>query len=81
MHVIIVQSMPPIYFLLFFQFVEMSKDMTVRDEFELLKFRLSDASLQLLPEYKERLKVLYDLHYIDLHDTVQLKVCLHILLL
>ena len=55
--------------------------MTVRDEFELLKFRLSDASLQLLPEYKERLKVLYDLHYIDLHDTVQLKVCLHILLL
>ena len=75
MHVIIVQSMS------FYQFVEMSKDMTVRDEFELLKFRLSDASLQLLPEYKERLKVLYDLHYIDLHDTVQLKVCLHILLL
>ena len=72
--------MPPNFFL-YLQFVEMSKDMTVRDEFELLKFRLSDASLQLLPEYKERLKVLYDLHYIDLHDTVQLKVCLHILLL
>ena len=77
MHVIIASN----FVILFYQFVEMSKDMTVRDEFELLKFRLSDASLQLLPEYKERLKVLYDLHYIDLHDTVQLKVCFHVLLL
>lgn len=48
--------------------------MAVRDEFELLKFRLSDASLQLLPEYKERLKVLYELHYTDKQDAVQLKV-------
>lgn len=57
------------------QFMEMRKDMVVRNEFEQLKFRLSDASLQLLPEYKERLKVLHELHYTDLHDTVQLKVC------
>ena len=48
--------------------------MALREEFESLKFKLSDASLALLPEYKERCKVLYDLHYIDKTDTVKLKV-------
>lgn len=56
------------------QFEAITKDMTLRREFESLKFKLSDASLTLLPEYKERLKVLYDLHYIDTEDTVKLKV-------
>ena len=48
--------------------------MAVRDAFELLKFKLSDDSLQLLPEYQQRILVLRELQYIDRTNTVQLKV-------
>ena len=48
--------------------------MALRENLESLRFKLSDASLSLLPEYKERLKVLYELQYIDQSDTVKLKV-------
>ena len=57
-----------------FQFETTSADMALRDSLDSLKFKLSEASLLLLPEYKERLKVLYELHYIDQSDTVKLKV-------
>lgn len=48
--------------------------MSLRGQLEELQFRLSDASLQLLPEYQERLKVLRALRYINQSDVVQLKV-------
>ena len=46
----------------------------VRREFQELRYRLSDESLQLLPEYDQRLNVLKELKYVD-RDTgaVQLK--------
>lgn len=39
-----------------------------------LQHQLSDASLQLLPEYQQRLEVLKRLRYINEDHTVQLKV-------
>jgi len=46
----------------------------VRKEFQELRFRLSDESLQLLPEYDQRLNVLKELKYVDRETgAVQLK--------
>lgn len=56
------------------QFDSLSSDMVLRESLSSLKYKLSEASLTLLPEYKERLRVLYHLQYIDNTDTVQLKV-------
>lgn len=36
---------------------------------------VSDAALQQLPEFKQRVGVLHTLGYIDEHETVQMKVC------
>lgn len=48
--------------------------MKVKEQYDDVRYKLSDASLQLLPEYQERLKVLRELKYTDSRDTVQLKV-------
>ena len=46
----------------------------VRKEFQELRYRLSDDSLQLLPEYDQRLNVLKELRYVDRETgAVQLK--------
>ena len=46
----------------------------VRKEFQELRYRLSDESLQLLPEYDQRLNVLKELKYVDRETgAVQLK--------
>ena len=44
-----------------------------KQEFQQLKFLLSDESLQLLPEYQQRIEVLKKLQYIDDSCNVQLK--------
>ena len=40
-----------------------------------LEHKVSDASLQQLPEFKQRVAVLQRLDYIDESDTVQMKAC------
>ncbi len=39
------------------QFSHMKKKATLEEKFLNLKFKLSESSLQLLPDYKQRLKV------------------------
>jgi len=56
------------------QFKVVSADMALKEELESVKFKLSDASLTLLPEYKERLRVLHELNYTDGAGIVRLKV-------
>jgi antiviral helicase SKI2 len=55
-------------------FDQMAFNQKVRKEFKEIQYRLSDESLQLLPEYDQRLNVLKGLKYVD-DDTgaVQLK--------
>ena len=47
--------------------------MQIQKEYRQLQFLLSDESLQLLPEYQQRIDVLRALKYIDESKTVQLK--------
>lgn len=54
-------------------FDEHSRNMELRNKYRHLKFLLSDESLQLLPEYQQRIEVLRSLNYIDDHNAVQLK--------
>ncbi|OWF39926.1 helicase SKI2W-like [Mizuhopecten yessoensis] len=54
-------------------FGQLSSNMKLKDEYIHLKFLLSDESLQLLPEYQQRIEVLRALNYIDANNTVQLK--------
>ncbi|XP_074653939.1 superkiller complex protein 2-like isoform X2 [Tubulanus polymorphus] len=54
-------------------FAHIRHNMKVQDEFNHLKFLLSDESLQLLPEYEDRLKVLKSLGYIDSSANVEIK--------
>ncbi|XP_060071895.1 superkiller complex protein 2-like [Ylistrum balloti] len=54
-------------------FSQLSSNMRLKDEYIRLKFLLSDESLQLLPEYQQRIEVLRALNYIDANNTVQLK--------
>ncbi|XP_077986520.1 superkiller complex protein 2-like [Glandiceps talaboti] len=54
-------------------FQQMHSNMKVKDAYQHLKFLLSDQSLQLLPEYQQRIDVLKALRYIDDANTVQLK--------
>ncbi|XP_006813031.1 superkiller complex protein 2-like, partial [Saccoglossus kowalevskii] len=51
----------------------MHENMKIKDKFHHLKYLLSDQSLQLLPEYEQRINVLRSLRYIDDSNTVQLK--------
>lgn len=39
------------------QFVKLRGYMKLKEEYDSLKFQLSDASLQLLPEYRQRIQV------------------------
>ncbi|XP_064649760.1 superkiller complex protein 2-like [Lineus longissimus] len=54
-------------------FNHMKNNMQVQEEYKLIKHLLSDDSLQLLPEYEQRIQVLRDLNYIDDTNTVTLK--------
>ncbi|XP_033732664.1 helicase SKI2W-like [Pecten maximus] len=54
-------------------FSQLSNNMKLKEEYMRLKFLLSDESLQLLPEYQQRIEVLKALNYIDANNTVQLK--------
>ena len=55
------------------QFGQMSSNMALKEEYRRLQFLLSDQSLQLLPEYQQRIELLQRLNYIDAHKAVQLK--------
>ncbi|KAL8606412.1 hypothetical protein ACOMHN_060317 [Nucella lapillus] len=54
-------------------FAQISSNMALKEEYRRLQFLLSDQSLQLLPEYHQRMEVLRKLQYIDEHNAVQLK--------
>ncbi|XP_076455160.1 superkiller complex protein 2-like isoform X2 [Babylonia areolata] len=54
-------------------FTQLSHNMGLKEEYRRLQFLLSDQSLQLLPEYHQRMEVLRALNYIDDHNAVQLK--------
>lgn len=54
-------------------FQQIRANMSLKEEYHRLQFLLSDRSLQLLPEYEQRMEVLRRLHYIDIHNAVQLK--------
>lgn len=54
-------------------FSHLSSNMKMKEEYKRLKFLLSDESLQLLPEYQQRIQVLRALNYIDENSNVQLK--------
>nr|KAG5700480.1 hypothetical protein BaRGS_013967 [Batillaria attramentaria] len=54
-------------------FQQISANMQLKEEYHRLQFLLSDQSLQLLPEYQQRMEVLRQLNYIDAHNAVQLK--------
>ncbi|KAH9503389.1 Helicase SKI2W [Bulinus truncatus] len=54
-------------------FEEHNKNMLLRDEYKHLMYMLSDESLQLLPEYAQRVEVLKRLECINSDSTVQLK--------
>ena len=43
--------------MMLFQFEQLRSNMKLRDEYNKVKFLLSDQSLQLLPEYQQRIQV------------------------
>lgn len=54
-------------------FNQMCINMALKEEFNRLNFLLSDQSLQLLPEYQQRIEMLRELDFIDEHNAVKLK--------
>ncbi|EDO38196.1 predicted protein [Nematostella vectensis] len=54
-------------------FSQVRDEMVLRQNLDHLKFLLSDQSLQLLPEYHQRIEVLRKLRYIDRTNRVELK--------
>ncbi|KAK7095479.1 superkiller complex protein 2-like [Littorina saxatilis] len=54
-------------------FSQISSNMGLKEEYRRLQFLLSDQSLQLLPEYQQRVEMLTRLHYVDAQGSVQLK--------
>jgi len=55
------------------QVAEVAKLVKLEEEADNLRYRLSEESLLLLPEYQQRVKVLKELNYIDASSTIQLK--------
>lgn len=53
--------------------IEVEKYMKMKNESKKLRYLLSEESLHLLPEYKDRVQVLKELRYIDEREAVQLK--------
>ncbi|XP_048344709.1 helicase SKI2W [Sphaerodactylus townsendi] len=55
------------------EYIRFQERQRVQEELEQLRFRLSDQSLMLLPEYHQRIEVLRSLGYINEGGTVELK--------
>ncbi|XP_072561944.1 superkiller complex protein 2 isoform X1 [Paramormyrops kingsleyae] len=55
------------------QFSRVQERMMLQEELDSLLYLISDQSLTLLPEYRQRIKVLESLNYVDSKGAVQLK--------
>lgn len=55
------------------QYENLDKQLRLKEKIDTIKYALSDANLELMPEFEKRVLVLQKLKYIDNERTVQLK--------